>query len=171
MGETGVLAPSARVELLEGKLIDMSPIGPFHGGVVKRLNRFFQGLAGGRWLVVVQDPIHLDEHSELQPDLMLLEPAPDDYTTRHPRPGNVFLLIEVSDTSLSFDRQEKLPAYGRAGVPEVWIINLLERRIEIYRDPTPTGYGSTMAVGPGAEANPLAFPDVRLDVSALLKLG
>jgi Uma2 family endonuclease len=171
MAETGVLAPAARVELLDGKIIDRSPIGPFHGGVVKRLNRFFHEHSDGRWLVVVQDPIHLDEHSELQPDLMLLRPAADDYTTRHPRPSDVFLLIEVSDTSLIFDRQEKLSAYARAGIPEAWIINLPERRIEVYREPSPIGYGVTTASEPGTQLVPLAFPDVRLDVAALLKHG
>ena len=171
MAETGVLAPDARVELIDGRIIDMSPIGPFHGGVVKRLNRFFQGLSAGRWLVVVQDPVHLDEHSELQPDLMLLKPASDDYTIRHPRPSDVFLLIEVSDTSLSFDQQEKLSAYARAGVAEVWIVNLPQRRIEVYREPNPIGYGATTTLEPGAHAVPLSFPDVRLDVSALLKQG
>ena len=94
MAETGVLRPDARVELLDGQIIDMSPIGPFHGGVTKRLNRFFTNLGKGQWLVAVQDPVQLDEHSEPEPDLMLLKPAGDDYTTRHPAPEDVYLLIE-----------------------------------------------------------------------------
>ena len=106
MAETGVLRPDARVELLDGQIIDMSPIGPFHGGVTKRLNRFFTNLGKGQWLVAVQDPVQLDEHSEPEPDLMLLKPAVDDYTTRHPGPHDVYLLIEVADSSLAIDRDD-----------------------------------------------------------------
>jgi hypothetical protein len=169
MAETGVLAPDARVELLDGEIIDMSPIGPPHGGITNRLTRFFVRRARGRWLVAVQNPVRLDEHSEPQPDLMLLKPAPDDYTSRHPRPEDVLLLIEVADTSLGYDRNEKLPAYGRAGLPEVWIVNLQDENLELYREPNPAGYASTTVVRPGETACPLAFPDAAVDVAALLR--
>ena len=115
MAETGVLPPDARVELLNGKIIDMPPIGPFHGGLVKRLSRIFNLKAKGRWIVSTQDPLHLEDHSEPEPDVVLLKPAPDDYTSRHPQPDDVFLLIEVSDTTLDFDHEEKLAAYGSPG--------------------------------------------------------
>jgi Uma2 family endonuclease len=169
MAETGVLRPGARVELLNGEIIDMSPIGPFHGGLVKRLSRIFNLKAKGRWTVSTQDPLHLDDHSEPEPDVMLLKPAPDDYTSRHPRPDDVFLLIEVSDTTLDADQAEKLPAYGRAGVVEVWIVNLNEATIEVYREPHFTGYGSKTILKAGAQAFPLAFPDTAVDVTELLK--
>ena len=103
MAETGVLKPDARVELLDGKIIDMSPIGPFHGGMVNRLIRWFSTHARGRWLVSAQNPLRLDDYSEPEPDLMLLRPAPDDYTSRHPLPEDVILPIEVSDTTLDYD--------------------------------------------------------------------
>src|SRR5262245_57243551 len=124
MAETGVLRPDARVELLNGEIIDMSPIGPFHGGVVGRLARFFNQVANGRWLVLSQHPVQLDEHSEPQPDVILLKPISDDYTNRLPRPDDVYLLVEVSETTLNLDRAEKLPIYGRAGILELWIVNL-----------------------------------------------
>jgi Uma2 family endonuclease len=168
MAETGVLKPGARVELLDGKIIDMSPIGPFHGGLVNRLNRLFNKLAKGRWLVSAQNPLRLDHHSEPEPDLMLVKPAPDDYTSGHPQPEDVFLLIEVSDTTLDYDREEKLPAYGRAGIPEVWILNLNEKTIEVYREPHFTGYGVTQVLRAGQQAVPLAFPDAVVDVAELL---
>jgi Uma2 family endonuclease len=171
MAETGVLKPNARVELLDGQIVDMTPIGPFHGGSVNRLNRFFTGLAGGRWLVSVQNPVLLDEYSEPQPDLMLLKPSPDDYTSRHPRPEDVLLLIEVADTSLGYDRGEKLSAYGRAGIREVWIINLSERSIEVCREPHYAGYGSMTVLRPGDQARPLLFPDVVVVVAGLFGLG
>jgi Uma2 family endonuclease len=170
MAETGVLRRDARVELLDGKILDMSPIGPFHGGVTKRLIRFFTALANSRWLVAAQDPVHLDDHSEPQPDLMLLKPAPDDYTTRHPGPADVFLLIEVADSSLELDREEKLPSYGRAGISEVWILNLPATTIEVYREPLFTGYGAHKTLHAGDQASPQAFPDVVLAVAELLKL-
>lgn len=169
MAESGVLRPNARVELLRGKIIDMSPIGPFHGGLVKRLNWIFTKLSKGRWTTSVQDPIHLDDYSEPQPDVMLLKPSADDYTGRHPQAGDVFLLIEVSDSTIDFDRGEKLPAYGRAGIAEVWIVNLNDLTIEIHREPHFTGYGSKTILRAGDQANVLAFPDVTVDVAELLK--
>lgn len=169
MAETGVLPPDARVELLNGKIIDMSPIGPFHGGLVKRLSRIFNLKAKDRWIVSIQDPLHLDDQSEPEPDVMLLKPAADDYTSRHPQPDDVFLLIEVSDSTLDYDREEKLPAYGRAGVTEVWIVNLPDATLEIYREPHFAGYGSKAVLHAGEQAKPLAFPDVAVDVAELLK--
>jgi Uma2 family endonuclease len=169
MAETGVLRPGARVELLNGEIIDMSPIGPFHGGVSKYLNQLFTAAAKGRWVTAVQDPVRLDDHSEPQPDLMLLKPLPDFYRKRHPHPEDVYLLVEVSDTTLAADRGEKLPAYGRAGIKEVWIVNLTEQTIEIYREPHFTGYGSKTVLRAGDNAQPLAFPDVSVNVTELLK--
>jgi Uma2 family endonuclease len=169
MSEAGVLRPGVRVELLGGRIIDMSPIGPFHAGLVKRLSRLFNLKANGRWTVSTQDPLHLDALSEPQPDIMLLKPAPDDYTIRHPEPNDVFLLIEVSDTTLEYDRAEKLPAYGRAGILEVWIVNLNESKVEVYRDPDFTGYGSKALLQPGDQARTQAFPDMVVDLAELMK--
>jgi Uma2 family endonuclease len=169
MAETGILRPGARVELLDGKIIDMSPIDPFHGGVTKRLNRIFTRLAQGRWVVSVQDPLHMDDHSEPEPDVMLVKPATDDYTSHHPQPDDVFLLIEVSDTTLDYDRGEKLAAYGRAGIPEVWILNLNDKSIEVYREPHFTGYGWSKTLRAGDKASLLAFPDVAVDAADVLK--
>ena len=169
MAETGVLRPDARVELLNGEIIDMSPIGPFHGGVVNYLNQLFTMAAKGRWVTTIQNPVRLDDHSEPQPDLMLLKPSSDFYRKRHPHPDDVFLLIEVSDTTMTADRAIKLPAYGRAGIKEVWIVNLEEQTIEVYREPHFTGYGSKTILKGGDSAQPLAFPDVAVNVGELLK--
>ena len=169
MAETGVLPPGARVELLDGRIIDMSPIGPLHGGVVKRLNRFFHRHSRDRWLQAVQDPIHLEDHSEPQPDLMLLKPDPDDYDSRHPRPEDVFLLIEVSDSTVETDRDMKLPAYGRAGISEVWIVNLVNGTLEVYREPHFTGYANAQVLHEGESAAPALFPDAVIEVAKLLR--
>jgi len=169
MAETGVLRPDARVELLDGEIIDKSPIGPFHGGVVNRLTRLFTLLSKNRWLLSPQNALRLDDHSEPEPDAMLLKPEPHDYTNRHPQPEDVFLLVEVSDSSLTIDVEKKLPLYGRAGVAEVWIVNLEEGVLEAYRQANFNGYGSKVILRPGDQAHPAAFPDVALDVAELLK--
>ena len=171
MAETGVLRPDARVELLDGQIFNMSPIGPSHGGAVKRLNDFFSNLSHDHWLLAVQDPIALDDFSEPQPDLMLLKRAPDFYEKRHPGPDDVFLLIEVSDSTLVFDHEQKLPLYGRAGIREVWIVNLPEQTVEVYREPHFQGYASSEILRPGSQAHPLAFSDVAVDVAGLLRRG
>lgn len=169
MGETGLLRPDARVELLDGKIIDMSPIGPFHGGVVGRLNHLFGKLSNGRWWIWPQNALHLNEFSAPQPDIILLKPSADDYTRQNPGPDDVLLLVEISESSLEYDRTEKIPAYGRAGIPEVWIVNLVQLTIEIYRDPNFTGYESKKVFRAGDKISPAAFPDAIVDVAELLK--
>lgn len=169
MAESGVLPPDARVELLNGRIIDISPIGPAHGGTVKYLSRIFHLLARGRWLVSTQDPLRLDDHSEPEPDVALLKTAADHYKSRHPGPREVYLLVEVSDSTLDYDREEKLPAYGRAGVVEVWIVKLNEATLEVYREPHFAGYSSKTVLGPGNQLAPLAFPDAVINVGELLE--
>ena len=168
MAETGVLGPETRVELLDGEIIDMSPIGPSHGAVTKRLNAHFTQCSNDRWLVAVQDPVHLDDHSEPQPDLMLLERTPDFYATKHPRPADVLLLVEVADTSLAYDRDRKLPAYAAAGIPEVWIVNLGERTIEVYREPSKTGFRWSTILRVTDRISPMNFRDAEVAVKELL---
>lgn len=169
MAETGIIPPDAKVELLEGEIIDMSPIGPFHGGVTNWLADFFIRNANGRWIVGIQNPIRLNDYSEPQPDVTLLRPSPTGYKDRHPVPAEVFLLIEVADSSLTYDRGRKLLAYARAGIPEVWIVNLSDLVVEVHRDPNPDGYASVKILRPGEKASPAAFPDVQVDITALLK--
>jgi Uma2 family endonuclease len=137
--------------------------------LVNRLIRIYGKLSNGRWQASAQNPLRLDDHSEPEPDFMLLKPSPDDYTSRHPRPDEAFLLVEVADASLDYDLEEKLPAYGHAGVAEVWIVNLRDQSLEVYREPHFTGYGSKTVVRAGDTVAPLAFPDAAVDVAELLK--
>jgi Uma2 family endonuclease len=169
MAETGLLKPDARVELLDGEIIDMSPIGPPHSGATNRLNHWFTERAKGRWIVAVQNPVRLDDYSEPQPDLMLLKPVPDFYGSRHPRPNDVLLLIEVADTSLDVDREKKLPAHARARISEVWIVNVPDKTIEVYREPKLGGYQSVTVIRAGEKASSQAFPDVAVGVAELLE--
>src|SRR5437764_582462 len=163
MADKGVLPPDARVELLDGRIIDTPRISPGHGGATKRLNHYLTQLAKGRWVVSVQSPVYLDESSEPEPDIMWLRPKSDFYSARHPRPRDVLLLIEVADSSLDYDREEKLPAYTRAAISGVWIVNLKDGAIEVHREPEGAAYNSTALLRPGDKARPLAFPDVVLD--------
>jgi Uma2 family endonuclease len=169
MAETGVLRPDARVELLDGRIIDMSPIGPLHGGVVNRLNHLFNQLSQRRWVVTVQSPVRLNDSSEPEPDVMLVKPAPDFYSSRHPGPEDVFLLIEVSDSTLETDREVKLPGYGRAGITEVWIVNLVEGTLEVYREPHDTGYANAQILHEGDSVAPALFPDAVIEAAQLLR--
>ncbi len=171
LAEVGVLHEDDRVELINGQLIDMLPIGPFHSGSTKRLLRLFERSSRDRWITSIQDPVALGPHDEPQPDLMLLRPEPDFYSTRHPGAADVFLLVEISDSTLIVDRQEKLPLYARSGIPEVWIVNLPEHVIEVYRQPAPSGsYSEQQKVHPGESLAPAAFPDAVIDTAALLKV-
>lgn len=170
MAEAGILAPDARVELLEGQILDQFPIGPLHASTVARLTHWFTMRDGGRWIVRSRNPVRLNERSEPEPDLALVRPLGNLYRQQHPTPADVFLLVEVADSSLRFDREEKLPLYARAGIPEFWLVNLVERVVEVYCNPsTEVGiYRQTERLREGAQAAPAAFPGVTLSVSELL---
>ena len=168
LADVGILAPEARVELLNGRIYDMLPIGPFHSSVETRLQTLLIRMGGERWIVRTQNPIRLDDGSEPVPDLALVKPSADFYARRHPRPPDVFLLIEVAQRSLQFDRKQKLAAYAKAGIPEYWIVNLHARAVETHRVPLPIGeYGESIRCRGGDLVAPAAFPDVRIEVAAL----
>jgi Uma2 family endonuclease len=130
MGEAGLLSEDDRVELIDGEIVDMAPVGTRHLACVVALNHLFVEASGGRYFVSVQNPVALGERNEPQPDLSLLRTRPDPTAARPPGPGDVFLVVEVSDTTLAYDRDVKLPRYAQAGVPEVWIVDLEGRRVE-----------------------------------------
>ena len=168
LAEVGVLHENDRVELLNGVIVDMMPIGPFHGSSVKRLNHVFEKANAGRWVTSTQDPIRIGDHNEPEPDLALLHPREDFYLEKHPVPADVFLLIEVSDSTLLIDREDKLPIYATAGIVEVWIVNLPERLVEVYSSPKNGKYTEVRKVHPGGALAPAAFPDAAIDTAALL---
>jgi len=118
MAEIGVLDPDARVELLDGEIIELTPPSPFHSGVTIFLNELFWAASTSRWIMGAHSPVHLDAHSEPQPDLMLLKPSSNFYRKRHPRPEDVFLLVEISDTSLEKDREKNFPPTRARALPK-----------------------------------------------------
>ena len=140
MGAAGILTEDDRVELIEGQIIAMSPIGSRHAACVKRLNQLLTQQTQGQALVSVQDPIYLGTYSEPEPDVALLRPRDDFYAEAHPGPEDVLLLIEVADTTVATDRRVKAPLYARSGIAEFWLILLEEDFVEVYRRPAERGY-------------------------------
>lgn len=169
MAETGLLDSEARVELLDGLIVAKSVIGPRHAGIVLRLTRLFSAALGGRAAVNVQNPAVLDEYSEPEPDVTVLKPRDDDYTTSKPRPSDVLLLIEVADTSLDKDREIKLPLYARSRIAEVWIVDLQSDVIEVYREPGEGGYAQMRRSGAGDSLTPHLLATVTLSVAEILR--
>ena len=169
MADVGVLKWGEHDELLDGQVIDPFPITPFHAAVTRRLAKAFSELPEENCIISVRNPVRLDEFNELHPDVMLLKYVPDYYKSQHPGTEDVLLLVEVAEASLNYDREAKLPVYGQTGVDEVWIINLNELTVEVYREPHFTGYGSKTVLRPGDKVAPLAFADAGVDVSEILK--
>jgi Uma2 family endonuclease len=168
MAAAGILGEDDGVELIEGEIIEMSPISVPHAVCVKKLNRLFTGRLGDRVIVGVQDPIRLDDRSEPQPDIVLLRPRSDFYAQGHPEPEDIILVIEVAETSVEYDREVKMLMYARAGIEEAWLINLRRGSMEVYRRPTMNGYTEMMHLRPGDTISPLAFPELVLNVSDIL---
>jgi Uma2 family endonuclease len=165
--ESGVLTEDDRVELIEGEIVPMAAIGSRHAACVRRLSLlFFEGL-GGRALVSAQNPVALVDDSELEPDIVLLNPHGDFYSERHPGAEDVLLVIEVADATLQKDRNRKGPLYARSGIREYWLLNLLSSALEVYRDPRPEGYGSVQVLRRGEAVSSWAFPDLVLDVASI----
>jgi Uma2 family endonuclease len=154
MVDAGIFTEDDRVELIEGEVVEMSPIGSRHAACVKRLNALLSRLSGVRFIVSVQDPIRLSERSEPEPDLALLKRREDFYAERHPHPEDVLLLAEVADTSIEYDRSVKLPLYARSGIPEVWILDPDSGTVEVHAGPNPSlpgGYETVRRVGRDSE--------------------
>jgi Uma2 family endonuclease len=168
MAETGVLAPDARVELIDGEIVDMAPIGSRHGSAVKRLNHLLMEAVGSAAIVAVQDPVRLGNRSEPQPDLMLLAPRADFYEAAHPVAADVLLLVEVSDSTARYDRIIKLALYARHGIREVWIVDLDNRLMRVCRNPVGDAYTQTTETPTPGMLTPVLLPGVSIDASKLL---
>ena len=155
MGEVGILSTDDRVELIEGELVAMSPIGSRHAGTVMLVAQALIRAVNGRAVPWVQNPVQLGDGSEPQPDVALLRPRADAYLTALPRAGDVLLAVEVADTSLPYDRSVKAPLHARHGVPETWIVDVMAGEPEVCRKPTRDGYA---AVGRVVRDATLAVP-------------
>lgn len=169
MGETGVLGEDDRVELIDGEIIEMSPIGSVHAGTVARIHHLFSTRLGDRAVVWSQNPLLLRRHqSEPQPDILVLAPRSDFYRARLPEPRDVWLLIEVADSSLLYDRRTKFPLYARAGVAESWLLNVDAGRLEIHQGRGRGRYRVVRVPGSDEAFAPAALLDLRLTLRDLL---
>jgi Uma2 family endonuclease len=168
MAEAGILRDDDRVELIEGEIIQMPPIGSPHASVVDRLLALVTGQLPPRTVNIrVQGPVRLDEYSEPQPDFNLMRFRDDFYATAHPTPDQVLLLVEVADTTHAYDRGIKVPLYAVAGVPEVWIANIVDEVIDIYRDPAEGAYRSQTQARKGEVVSPALVPALALPVAEI----
>src|SRR5882724_6121200 len=169
MADAGIFHEDDRLELLQGEIVEMPPIGPGHASGVNRLmNSFLPLQVSGKAIISGQNPIRLDEYSEPQPDLALLKPRPDFYAREHPGPQDVFLVVEVMDSSTSYDREVKVPLYARFSIPETWLLDVEQGLIEVYRAPGPEGYQQVRTLRRGERLSPQAFPDLIVTVDELL---
>lgn len=167
MADADIFAPHERLELIEGELIEMTPIGSRHAATTDQLTRLFSRLIVDAAIVRVQKPIVLAPDSEVQPDLMLLEPRQDFYAGGHPVAADALLLIEVADASRRYDRDVKLPLYARHRIAEVWLIDLEDGCLEVHREPGPKGYGVVLGPDTEEEIAPAHLPACVLRVSEL----
>jgi hypothetical protein len=160
MAEAGILGEDDRVELIEGEIVQMSPIGDRHVAFVMNLGRLLTLRLAERAFVSVQSPVVLTADTEPQPDLAVLRPRA--YKERKPHADDVLLLIEAADTSLAYDRTTKLRLYARAGIPEYWVVDCAAESVEVYRDPSGESYRDVIRASAPATLRLQAFPDVEL---------
>jgi len=168
MGQFGIFSEDARVELVCGEIIDMSPIGERHAACVDFLTQFITLRLRHGAIVRVQNPVRLDDYSEPQPDITVLKRRDDFYRHAHPRPEDVLLVIEVSDTTLEYDRKVKVPLYAAAGIPEAWVVNIAEESIEVYGDPEGGEYRSVRSYARGRRLQSHTLASLRVSVSKVL---
>lgn len=166
--EIGVLAEGDRVELIQGDLIEMSPIYITHISTLNRLVWLLSNALGKQVILSVQNPVQLSEDNLPQPDVAIFRFQEEFYSEQHAKPEDILLIIEVADTSLRYDQRVKSKLYGTAGIADYWIVNLPERQIEVYREPRPNGYRTVTTYAPGETLSPLAFPDVVLQVEQIM---
>ena len=168
MAEAGVLRADDRVELVDGEIVEMSPIGSRHAACVDRLMVLLSRSLAGQGILRVQGPVRLDPHSEPQPDLSILRSRADFYASAHPGPGDVLLMVEVADASLRYDRDIKVGLYARAGIPETWLVDLQNERVDVFTQPTPQGYRTSRQIRRGERLASQALPAASLPVDEIL---
>jgi Uma2 family endonuclease len=169
MAEVGLLAPDERVELIDGVIIDMAPIGSRHAGTVRQLGEVLATALGTRAILSAQSPIRFGAASEPQPDLAVLRRRQDYYKAAHPSAEDTLLIVEVSDTSARYDLQVKVPLYARHRIPEVWVVDLTEELLYVYRRPTAGAFAEESSFAEPGVLALAALPHVEVDLSAILQ--
>ncbi|MGH8934405.1 MAG: Uma2 family endonuclease [Egibacteraceae bacterium] len=167
MGQVGIFGEDDRVELLDGEIVNMTPIGPLHAGTVNYLAELLFRRPAGRAIVIVQNPLRLAPYSEPQPDIVVARRRDDYYRLGHPTAGDILLAIEVSDSSLRTDRKIKVPLYAYAGVPELWLADLAGRAVTVHTEPRNGAYAQVRTAHPGESLTPCMIPDLTVAVSEI----
>lgn len=169
MADAGIFTEDDRVELIEGEVVAMSPIGPRHAACVKKLAALVRDRTSSQALIVgVQDPIRLSDTTEPLPDISILRPRDDFYAEGHPGPSDVLVLLEVADASVMYDRSTKLPLYARSGIAEVWLVDLVKNIVEVDSSPGPTGYAKQERFERGALVSSHSLPELAIAVDEIL---
>jgi Uma2 family endonuclease len=169
MAEVGILTEDDRVQLIRGEIIDMPPIGPGHAGSVEGFGDALRSAFGEAASVRTQNPVRLASGSEPEPDLAVVRPRDDYYRSGHPVAADVYLVVEIADSTLTYDRVTKAHLYAEDSIPEYWLVNLIDDEILVHRDPSPTGYRTIRACKRGDTIRPMAFPDIGIAVSDVLR--
>jgi len=167
MGEANVFLSGVRVELIEGEIVDISPIGKRHAARVEALDELLRERLRRTVNIRVQSSVQLDDHSEPEPDISVLKRRDDFYEHELPKPEDVLLLIEVSDTTLEYDSKVKVPLYAHSGIPEVWIINLKDERVEMFAAPSGGAYQTTATFSRDEEIQSNSLAALRLKVAEI----
>lgn len=170
MAEAGIFGADERVELLEGKIIWMISKGTAHRSAVGRTDYLLKNRLVNRAWVSVQDPVKLNERSEPEPDVAVVKIDPLDYADHHPTPSEVYLIIEVADSSLKLDCETKAKAYSKAGIIDYWVLDVVSRQLYVFRQPSEDGYQSQKIFAENETISPLAFPDLQVGVFEMLPL-
>ncbi len=165
MGAAGILGEDDRVELIDGEMLEMAPIGARHLAKVNRLSRMLSLALGQEAIVSTQNPIALPPQTEPQPDIALLKPRADDYEGRLPAAADILLIIEVADTTLAYERDIKIPVYARHGIPEVWLFDMQTGSLFVHRDPGPNGFQRVLTPQRNETVSPMLLPDIRIDLA------
>ncbi len=168
MGEEGILSPDVRVELVDGEIRRMPPIGAPHASIVDRLTGLLAVKLAGQAILRVQNPVRLDSYNEPQPDVTVLRFRDDFYSRSHPTPLDVLLVIEVADSSLPYDRDEKMPRYGRVGISEAWLIDIQAETITVFTSPSDSGYTEQRTLQSGDEIVSVAVDGLQVGVDEIL---
>lgn len=168
LGEANIFPPESRVQLINGEILDMPPIGFNHAGHLNRLSKLLTRLMPNDLVPSVQNPLQLGDLSEPMPDFMLLKPDPDFYTTRHPTAADVLLLVEIADTSLKFDQTEKLKLYALHAIPEYWLMNLVDLCLEVYREPNGDCYAQKTTLRQGDSVALAQIPELNIHIADIL---
>jgi Uma2 family endonuclease len=168
MSDLGILNPSERTELIAGQIVLMVAKGTAHVVSLQLLADVLRQQLGNAALIRTQDPVVLDDFSEPEPDLAIVKGSILDYTDRHPLPADIYLVVEVANSTLKYDCEVKDKLYAQAGIPEYWVINLQDRQVHVFREPTPAGYHQQFLLTELQSISALAFPAIAFPITSIL---